>query len=190
MPEADPSRDATTESEPDPNYGKSLLPSAPLTSTPPSRPRRRRPPEPIRPLVAASSKQLNDEQVLAMVIRLAGDQEHPVTAASEIVRTIRENSSGAAWVGFPIILAERVEELAGMPYPDYLLTPEWGERKRIMRAHAGQRCQVCNGRDKLHVHHRTYDRRGNEQPGDLTVLCESCHDLFHANGKLVKEPVE
>jgi replicative DNA helicase len=44
---------------------------------------------------------------------------------------------------------------------------------------AGHRCQVCNSPDKLDVHHRTYERVGQEQLDDLTVLCDRCHGLFH-----------
>jgi hypothetical protein len=127
---------------------------------------------------------LNDEQLLAAVIRLAGDQARPVTSAGEIVRIVRENSAAITWNGFPVILAERAAELAAMPYPDYLQTPEWQERRKVMLKLAGYRCRVCNADKLLHVHHRTYERRGNEQPGDLIVLCDGCHKLFHDNRKL------
>ena len=131
-----------------------------------------------------SVARLNDEQ-FAAVIRLADDQTQPVTSAGEIVRIVRENSSAAVtWNGFPVILAERVAELAAMPYPDYLLTPEWQERRGVMLKLAGYRCRVCNADKLLHVHHRTYERRGNELPGDLIVLCDGCHKLFHDNRKL------
>ena len=145
-------------------------------------------PAPVSPVMTPRPMpvaRLNDEQLLAAVIRLAGDQTQPVTSAGEIVRIVRENSSAAVtWNGFPVILAERVAELAAMPYPDYLLTPEWQERRGVMLKLAGYRCRVCNADKLLHVHHRTYERRGNEQPGDLIVLCDGCHKLFHDNRKL------
>jgi hypothetical protein len=44
----------------------------------------------------------------------------------------------------------------------------------------GHRCQVCNrGLGTLDVHHRTYERRGQELDEDLTVLCRACHGIFH-----------
>lgn len=132
---------------------------------------------------------LSYEQVLIAVAQIAADQERPLTAAGKIVALIRKEVPGAQLQEFPKVDAERVRILARMAYPEYLQTPEWQARKKIMRARADNRCQVCNTSEKLHVHHRTYDRRGNERPEDLTVLCESCHDLFHANGKLVKEAV-
>lgn len=74
----------------------------------------------------------------------------------------------------------RLRELATMPYHEYLQTPEWKERKERHLKRVGYRCQICNASGvTLHVHHRTYERRGNERYEDLIVLCESCHRLFH-----------
>ena len=85
----------------------------------------------------------------------------------------------------------RLQELRTMPYQDYLLTPEWQERRNFQLARSGYRCQVCNTADEqLNVHHRTYERRGNEAPSDLITLCRGCHDLFHNAGKLPKEDSE
>ena len=56
--------------------------------------------------------------------------------------------------------------------------------KRVARA-AGRRCQLCNlGSVPLNVHHRTYERRGEELDEDLTVLCRECHHTFHEHRKL------
>jgi hypothetical protein len=33
--------------------------------------------------------------------------------------------------------------------------------------------------DDLEAHHRTYERRGEELPEDLTALCPTCHRWFH-----------
>ena len=79
----------------------------------------------------------------------------------------------------------RLRELRTMPYKDYLLTPEWQERRRARLKAARYRCQVCNTKnERLNVHHRTYERRGAEYARDLIVLCEGCHYLFHRNGSL------
>jgi len=74
---------------------------------------------------------------------------------------------------------QRTTELKTMPYEEYLQTPEWLERRALMIERAGNRCQVCNSGEDLNVHHRTYERQGNEHPGDLTVLCKQCHAWFH-----------
>jgi len=79
----------------------------------------------------------------------------------------------------------RSEELRAMPYKEYLQTPEWASMRIRMLKRAGFRCQLCNREGKLNVHHRTYERRGNEDYADLIVLCGNCHAKFH--DKLVEE---
>jgi 5-methylcytosine-specific restriction endonuclease McrA len=67
-----------------------------------------------------------------------------------------------------------------MPYREYLQTTHWDMTRYFMLRRAGERCQLCNTTKKpLHVHHRTYERRGFEEPGDLIVLCAGCHATFH-----------
>lgn len=80
---------------------------------------------------------------------------------------------------------ERMEELHVMPYKQYLQSPEWQQRRKDQLRRANYRCQVCNYSDTvLDVHHRTYERRGNENQRDLIVLCRNCHSIFHKQGKL------
>lgn len=74
---------------------------------------------------------------------------------------------------------KRLQELRTMPYQAYLQTPEWQEKRDQALERSGHRCQLCNSDDSLNVHHRTYERRGNEELSDLTVLCRQCHNLFH-----------
>lgn len=71
-----------------------------------------------------------------------------------------------------------------MRYQDYLLTDHWATLRRIKREQAGHCCQLCNTNDPLHIHHRTYKRRGYEELDDLIVLCADCHSLFHTHRRL------
>jgi hypothetical protein len=75
---------------------------------------------------------------------------------------------------------KRLRELRSMPYQEYLKTPEWqARRERHLRA-VGYRCQLCNVANvPLEVHHRPYERRGEELFTDLLALCPKCHSLFH-----------
>jgi hypothetical protein len=66
-----------------------------------------------------------------------------------------------------------------MPYREYLRTPEWRERAEATYDRFDYRCAFCNSPNDLHAHHRTYDRRGCELPGDLTAVCASCHGVLH-----------
>lgn len=79
---------------------------------------------------------------------------------------------------------ERERELRTMPYRDYLQTPEWADRRSGALRRARYRCQTCAEGGKLHVHHRTYVRRGAEYSSDLIVLCADCHRLFHERRSL------
>lgn len=80
-----------------------------------------------------------------------------------------------------------VQRLKQIPYKEYLQSPHWQRIRKIALKRAGYRCQVCNSSGKLEVHHRTYAHRGEEREGDVIVLCDGCHNLFHKAGTLVKE---
>lgn len=76
-------------------------------------------------------------------------------------------------------------DLANMPYAEYLKTDHWQVVRGAALERAGHACQLCNATDDLHVHHRTYERRGQELPSDVIVLCKRCHEQFHqvTNGR-------
>jgi len=65
-------------------------------------------------------------------------------------------------------------------YQQYLESPHWKTLRSEAIERAGGTCQLCNSdRQPLHVHHRTYERIGCEDPGDLIVLCAEHHKQFH-----------
>lgn len=64
-------------------------------------------------------------------------------------------------------------------YEDYLQSPEWKKRRAWVLTFWNHRCGICNRKDKLEVHHRTYERLGNELLTDLIPLCDRCHAKFH-----------
>ena len=69
-------------------------------------------------------------------------------------------------------------------YHEYIRSEEWRRKADAAKKRAGYRCQLCNTPDSmaaLEAHHRTYERLGNEEAGDITVLCDECHDLFERN---------
>jgi len=71
------------------------------------------------------------------------------------------------------------DRLATMPYAEYLRTPQWHAKRHAAIARANYKCQKCYTQDHLQVHHKTYERRGHEEPGDLMVLCDKCHKKVH-----------
>jgi hypothetical protein len=70
-----------------------------------------------------------------------------------------------------------------MEYLEYLQTDHWKKLAAKVKRKAGNKCQVCNASGELHAHHRTYERKGNEAPGDVIALCSDCHKLFHGKGE-------
>lgn len=70
-----------------------------------------------------------------------------------------------------------------LDYPTFLETAYWFAVSTKAKSAAGMRCQVCNGQDRIQVHHRTYATHGYEHlhMNDLTVLDENCHGLFHGH---------
>jgi hypothetical protein len=96
------------------------------------------------------------------------------------------DSPEKAWSLFKVQARERLQVLflCRMPYGEYLQTEHWKEMRKRALAAAEYRCQVCNIGDGLTVHHRTYERRGEELLSDLITLCKSCHSIFHGSGKL------
>ncbi len=69
-------------------------------------------------------------------------------------------------------------------YSEYLRSKHWQETRKGALERAHNRCQLCNSPDNLHVHHRTYENIGKENPEDLIALCRGCHYLFHKRMKL------
>ena len=80
--------------------------------------------------------------------------------------------------------APRDDSSLSLGYREYLESVEWKEKRDKAVKAAGGRCQVCNSRIRLDVHHRTYRRIFKEEIGDLVVLCRRCHTVFHENGRL------
>jgi 5-methylcytosine-specific restriction endonuclease McrA len=66
-----------------------------------------------------------------------------------------------------------------MPFTEYRLTKEWRARRSRVLLRAGNRCELCNASGLLDVHHRTYDRYGDELLSDLIALCRPCHSKYH-----------
>jgi 5-methylcytosine-specific restriction endonuclease McrA len=73
----------------------------------------------------------------------------------------------------------KIAQYKTMPYKEYLLTPYWKWFADEARRCAHYKCNLCNGSGILHVHHKTYETRGEEKFDDVIVLCDRCHAKFH-----------
>jgi len=78
-------------------------------------------------------------------------------------------------------------------YYIYIRSWQWRQTRLVAMAAAGNRCEKCGADywlgNRLEVHHLHYRTLGNEQPGDIIVLCGPCHKKEHkigSNGKIEK----
>jgi hypothetical protein len=119
--------------------------------------------------------------LLGILVRLVGVGEQ-----EEIHRPPSEEDGGGGGGGertFPL----SPHDLRALPYKAYLQTPHWKRQRADKVRAAGYKCQFCNrGSVLFNVHHRTYERLGEELDEDLTVLCSDCHNTFHEHRSLVR----
>lgn len=74
-----------------------------------------------------------------------------------------------------------MKTLPATEYRRYMESEEWEATKAWWRRHRGpkrRRCQVCHDRH-YDLHHRTYDRLGDERLRDLVPLCRRHHQAVH-----------
>ena len=118
-------------------------------------------------------KETTDDVIFKWTVALLGVPTESVYAAFERYWDTQPGDR------FPEVKDIAVLARRSLPYMQYLRLPWWRHIRQTAIDAAGGRCQLCNAAGELHVHHRTYDRLGNEDLSDLTVLCKHCHAKFH-----------
>lgn len=74
-------------------------------------------------------------------------------------------------------------------YNKYLKSAKWKAKRGAAIDKAGNKCQRCGyPAYKLEVHHLSYEHLFDEPPGDLLVVCKSCHEI--EDGKRVVRTME
>lgn len=76
-------------------------------------------------------------------------------------------------------LEQAITALRRLPYPEYMQTAHWQRVRALALESAGAACELCAGKVRLEVHHRTYERLGFERPDDVIALCHECHRDHH-----------
>lgn len=69
-------------------------------------------------------------------------------------------------------------------YRKYLRSKEWLEIRLDILTLRGNKCEKCFSKNKLQVHHLTYKNIFKEEPKDLIVLCDRCHENEHKKPKV------
>ena len=64
-------------------------------------------------------------------------------------------------------------------YHEYLQSSQWQEIRDKLFEARGKQCNRCKSLQNIQVHHKTYDRLGQEKLTDLEVLCSACHQKEH-----------
>jgi 5-methylcytosine-specific restriction endonuclease McrA len=64
-------------------------------------------------------------------------------------------------------------------YYQYLASEEWAQIKLDLYQLRGKKCEVCDSKQNIQVHHLTYKNVFNEEPEDLILLCKKCHEKEH-----------
>lgn len=67
-------------------------------------------------------------------------------------------------------------------YYRYLKSEKWLKIRLDLYQIRGKKCEVCQSTKCIQVHHLTYKNVFNEEPSDLILLCESCHEKEHGVG--------
>lgn len=88
---------------------------------------------------------------------------------------------------------DEVSFLLELKYSEYLYTQHWQTVRDAMLLIYRARCQATDCLNSgeswygdeygIHVHHMTYQNKGNERFKDLTLLCYIHHELWHENEK-------
>src|SRR5207244_4453286 len=55
----------------------------------------------------------------------------------------------------------------------------WITKRQAYFSRHEYHCGACPARRGLQLHHRTYERLGNERDADLSWLCDECHGAEH-----------
>jgi hypothetical protein len=82
----------------------------------------------------------------------------------------------------------RFKETRYFKYQQYLLSAEWGIKRKLVMERDHGLCQKCKAEHAVDVHHLTYERLFNELLEDLVSVCRPCHSQIHEpNDKAILE---
>jgi len=66
-------------------------------------------------------------------------------------------------------------------YKRYIRSEDWRNKRELVLKRDGYRCRNCGSGVGLQVHHKCYDRFGDESLDDLITLCNVCHEKVKLN---------
>lgn len=75
-------------------------------------------------------------------------------------------------------------------YKTYIKSKAWQNKREKFLKSLGGRCERCNSRDSINVHHMHYGFVGREKEKHVALLCKRCHFQFHERYKTKTKMVE
>lgn len=76
-------------------------------------------------------------------------------------------------------LRPQLARLGFADYWGYLRSPHWQRTRTQYRCSSEPQDCICGETEELQLHHKTYERLGEERLDDLTPLCRRCHAMVH-----------
>lgn len=79
-----------------------------------------------------------------------------------------------------------------MNYQEYIWSDVWRDKSKTFLEQreystGSSKCEVCEKKKPLNVHHLHYKTLGMESSRDLIAVCKKCHELIHKNKCKKKE---
>lgn len=98
----------------------------------------------------------------------------PFDDFNRLVENTRKQSKFGRLTG-PVAPEMSFSEKSSEKYREYMASPEWKRYANSIREMWGWRCAICYLDGELQVHHRTYERLGEEWVTDCIPVCVNCH---------------
>jgi 5-methylcytosine-specific restriction endonuclease McrA len=83
---------------------------------------------------------------------------------------------------------ETIRKESYKKYLKYLQSEQWKEIRSLMFGIYGEKCSLCDCKENLEIHHKTYKNLFKEKVTDLMILCQTCHFKEHKTKILKKRP--
>lgn len=74
-----------------------------------------------------------------------------------------------------------------MAYQNHIRSAQWKNTREMMFKLRGKKCERCDNKSTLEIHHKTYERFGRESPNDLEVLCKHHHEEADRLRKILQQ---
>ena len=111
-------------------------------------------------------------------LRRAGEPRRSTSEAQKLAFATGRNRPARYWAGKkqPAEMVKR--RIAGITGEKHWLWRGGKDRRLYRKVGVKERCEGCGAKANLGVHHRDFDHY-NDDPGNLAVMCISCHMSLH-----------